>query len=148
MFWALASGDWQDGYITQNKRLHDQTRWPLISEHFDRSEFTCRCQCGYNTVDHELIVVLENLRNLFNRPITIQSGCRCPVHNLRIKGSKKSQHMLGKACDFTVHQAPPAVIADHLERKYPDKYGIGRYLNFTHIDVRKEKARWSGHKYN
>ena len=26
--------------------------------------------------------------------------------------------------------------------KYPDKYGIGMYSSFTHIDTRRTKARW------
>jgi hypothetical protein len=33
-------------------------------------------------------------------------------------------------------------VADYLEEKYPDKYGIGRYIGRTHLDIRKTKARW------
>jgi uncharacterized protein YcbK (DUF882 family) len=115
-----------------------------LSEHFDRSEFRCRCGCGWDTVDAELIRVLEDLRRcLMDRPITINSGCRCKMHNALVGGSPKSQHILGKAADIRVVGLDPSVVAECLEDKYPDRYGIGRYISFTHIDVRGgPPARW------
>jgi len=115
-----------------------------LSEHFDRKEFRCKCGCGQDTVDAELIRVLEDLRRcLMDRPITINSGCRCKVYNALVGGSPKSQHLLGKAADIQVKGIDPSVVADCLEDKYPDRYGIGRYISFTHIDVRGGgPARW------
>jgi uncharacterized protein YcbK (DUF882 family) len=115
-----------------------------LSEHFDRSEFRCRCGCGWDTVDAELIRVLEDLRRcLMDRPITINSGCRCKMHNALVGGSPKSQHILGKAADIRVEGLDPSVVAECLEDKYPDRYGIGRYISFTHIDVRSgPPTRW------
>jgi len=120
----------------------------MISAHFARSESACKCGCGFATVDVESITVLEDLRHFFDRPVNIQSGCRCPVYNLRINGAKKSYHLVGQAHDITITQCPPDMVARYLDKKYPDKYGIGNYLNFTHIDVRPIKARWQGHNYN
>ena len=55
-----------------------------ISENFSRSEFACRCGCGFATVDVELIKTLEVVRKQFNKPIKINSSCRCEEHNERI----------------------------------------------------------------
>jgi hypothetical protein len=34
----------------------------MISENFARSEFRCKCGCGLDTVDTELLRLLENIR--------------------------------------------------------------------------------------
>jgi uncharacterized protein YcbK (DUF882 family) len=115
-----------------------------VSTHFLRKEFECRCGCGFDTVDAELIRVLEDLRRcLFNNPIKINSGCRCKKHNAAIGGTPGSMHLVGKAADIVVVDVDPATVADCLEDKYPDKYGIGRYATWTHIDVRPEPYRWA-----
>lgn len=114
-----------------------------ISRHFSRHEFACRCGCGYDTVDVELITVLEDLRDYFGEPITITGPNRCPEHNAQTPGAaSNSPHMRGIAADIKVRNVSPLFVAVYLESKYPDKYGIGRYNGRTHIDVRAEKARW------
>ena len=45
--------------------------------------------------------VLQPLRDMYGRPIVVNSGYRCPQLNKAIGGSKTSQHMLGKAADIT-----------------------------------------------
>jgi uncharacterized protein YcbK (DUF882 family) len=114
-----------------------------ISAHFDRKEFACKCGCGGNTVDTELLAILESLRTHFDKPIIINSGYRCPAHNKAIKGSKHSQHMLGKAADFVVRDTSPNLVASFLEALFSWRLGIGRYDKFTHLDVRDSKARWA-----
>ena len=113
-----------------------------ISKHFSRYEFACKCGCGYDTVDAELITVLEDVRAYYDRPVTINSGCRCEKHNGNIGGGKKSQHLTGRAADIRVKGIDPAVVYRYLELKYIGKYGIGGYREFTHIDTRRKKARW------
>lgn len=115
-----------------------------LSQHFSRSEFECKCgQCrGYDTVDSELLNVLERLRVFYGKPITINSGHRCPEHNKAIGGSKNSQHLLGRAADIDIVGIAPYQVQDILFHWYPDKYGIGCYSNFTHIDTRSWKSRW------
>ncbi len=114
-----------------------------LSEHFLRGEFACRCGCGFDTVDAELVWVLEDLRAAFaGREVVINSGCRCESYNRIVRGAADSQHIHGKAADIVVKWVDAATVADCLEDKYPGRYGIGRYHNWTHIDVRKEAARW------
>jgi len=113
-----------------------------ISKNFNRQEFRCRCGCGFNTVDVELLTLLEQIRYKFCSPIIITSGCRCKNHNQKIGGSKKSQHMLGKAADIKVINMPPQDIYNFIDNLYPNKYGFGLYSDWVHIDVRSEMARW------
>ena len=116
-----------------------------ISDHFSREEFACNDHCGFNTADVELIKVLEGLRKYFGKPVYITSGCRCLRYNTRIGGASKSLHMWGQAADIRVSGVSPWRVATYLEATYNGLYGIGRYITFTHIDIRsKGPARW-GH---
>ena len=113
-----------------------------ISKHFRRKEFACRCNCGFDTVDVELVSVLEDLREHFCRPVQITSGSRCPKYNRKIGGASNSQHMQGKAADISIVGIMPRDVFVYLTQKYPDRYGFGDGASFTHIDVREKKARW------
>lgn len=116
---------------------------PFEGLHFARREFACKCGCGFDAVDIELLGVLEQLRqDLGNRPVSITSACRCEAHNRKVGGARHSVHKQGKAADIRVKGLLPAQVADYLERTYPGRYGIGRYATFTHIDVRPSPARW------
>jgi uncharacterized protein YcbK (DUF882 family) len=113
-----------------------------LSTHFSRREFACKCGCGFDTVDHELIEVLEDLREFLNAPVMIASGCRCFKYNLKIDGAHNSQHKLGRAADIVTGVAP-RIIYTYLDHRYPDIFGIGNYSKFTHIDTRSgNRARW------
>jgi uncharacterized protein YcbK (DUF882 family) len=113
-----------------------------LSKHFDREEFACKCGCGFATADHELIEVLENLRETYMAPITINSGCRCEKHNKAVGGEEGSKHMQGIAADIVVQGYSPAKIYQYLDQKYAGRFGVGEYLGWVHIDVRSTKARW------
>lgn len=110
--------------------------------YFQREEFECPCGCGFDTVDYELVRVLDDIRAYFNKPVTINSGCRCTSRNHSVGGSTKSQHLYGKAADIAIKDIEAEIVYDYLNAKYPDTYGIGRYSTWTHIDVRYEKGRW------
>ena len=82
-------------------------RMPEISDNFKRSEFACKCGCGFDTVDAELVQVLEVVRFKYNSPVHITSGCRCDTHNKKVGGSDGSKHKLGIAADIVVEGVPP-----------------------------------------
>lgn len=114
-----------------------------IAPNFSRHEFACKCGCGYDTVDCELVGVLQDLSDHFdNRTVSISSGCRCSTHNMCVGGSKDSQHLKGKAADVSIHGVDPAVVYAYLTGEHADRYGFGKYPTFTHIDVRRKRARW------
>lgn len=112
-----------------------------LSKHFSRSEFACHCGCGGSTVDYELLVVLEELRERLKHPIIVVSGYRCSAHNVVVGGARDSQHMQGRAADIK-SRIDPAIIYDQLDELYKGKYGMGKYSTFTHIDTRSKCARW------
>ena len=76
-----------------------------LSEHFDSSEFACRCGCGFGEnpgdVSPKLIELLEKMRETTG-PLYITSGCRCPKHNRAIGGVDNSAHERGTAADLKV----------------------------------------------
>ena len=115
-----------------------------ISKNFSRSEFACKCGCGFSTVDIELLKTLEVIRGHFSSPIKITSACRCESHNKHIGGGNASKHKQGIAADIVVNGVTPYAVYRFLDSFMPNNYGIGIYKTFTHIDVRKTKARWKG----
>lgn len=118
----------------------------MLSGNFSRAEFKCQCNnCDYDTVDSELIQVLQGLRDYYLTPIKITSGNRCPEHNANIGSTAtNSYHIRGRAADIQVKGVDPRVVQDYLLALYPDKFGIGCYESFTHIDTRTKKGRWNG----
>ena len=115
-----------------------------VSPNFSRHEFSCKCGCGFQTVDVDLIVILETVRSKFKSPVTINSACRCHEHNEKIGGSYGSKHKQGIAVDIVVKGVNPKDVYKYLDGMYPASYGIGYYGSFTHFDVRSNKARWRG----
>ena len=45
--------------------------------------------------------VLEPVRERLGKPIVVNSGFRCPVHNAAVGGVANSQHTKGEAADIT-----------------------------------------------
>lgn len=116
-----------------------------ISEHFKVKEFAQKdFRCDKVIVETELIDVLEDIRAHFNKPVIVTSGYRTPEYNAKIGGIKNSQHTKGTAADIKVSGIQAKEVQKYLIHKYTDKYGIGSYSTFTHIDVRAKKARWRG----
>jgi uncharacterized protein YcbK (DUF882 family) len=110
------------------------------SPYFTRAEFHCSCGCGFDTVDYELIKILEYIRERFDRAVVVNSGCRCPDHNLAVGGSDNSQHLLGRAADIHITGIAPHLIAEAAEQC--EAGGIGLYEGWVHIDTRVGYARW------
>lgn len=110
-----------------------------LSLYFNRSEFACKCGCGFDTVDTELLNCLDTLRT-FTGKIRITSGCRCPKHNTLVGGREKSYHMWGRAVDIQVEGLLPANVYELLDNLYPGSYGLMEYKNFVHFDTRTGKG--------
>ncbi len=110
-----------------------------LSKNFSRHEFACKCGCGFDTVDCELIIVVQDVRDHFGKRTNISCGCRCKMHNTMIEGSLFSKHMWGQAADIIVIQTHPNEVYKYLDKKYHSKYGVGGYNHHTHVDVRSGK---------
>lgn len=125
--------------MTDKTQTKDKTDY---GKYFIAEEFACKCGCGAKGAPQELVDVLTDVREHFDRPLIVTSGVRCVKHNTRVGGAKKSKHVEGIAADIAVLRVPPTEVHEYLTKKYPSKYGIGKYSTFTHIDVRPTKARW------
>ena len=109
----------------------------MITENFRRAEFACPC-CGLDSIDPDLVYLLQELRDYLDRPIIVTSGCRCAEHNSAVGGSTKSQHLLNREPGYC--HAADIVVQDILDEM--DIPGLGRYEDFTHADTRSGYARW------
>lgn len=106
-------------------------------KYFTPEEFACKCGCGFKAITHELGIVLDAVREFFDAPCHINSGCRCEAHNLRVGGALHSQHLLGRAADVRFDHIKPKEVAEIAIRF--GATGTKVYDTFTHIDVRDGK---------
>jgi len=122
----------------------------MITKNISRHELACRCGCGFDSMDYETIREVQDCCDYFaeklgvNRVVLrINSAARCLTYNRKIGSTDGSQHPKARAIDFTIDGVPPDDVYAFLAAKYPDRYGIGRYDSFTHIDTRSgPAARW------
>jgi len=123
-----------------------------LTNNFSLHEF--RCRDGSDVPDEYMDNVrllaenLQVLRDYIGCPIRVISGYRSPSYNTKIGGARKSQHMVAKAGDIKVSGMSPDQVRDAIlqliESGQMMQGGVGRYVTFTHYDVRGRKARWSG----
>lgn len=121
-----------------------------ISEHFSLKEFRCNCRndCGFEAVDHRLLLLLEKIRNYFNKPVNVHCINRCPAYNREKRSKDTSQHIRGLAADIHIKGVSVNELAEYADILMPNSGGIGKYYNWNnpgiHIDVRSGKmARWT-----
>ena len=120
-----------------------------VSKNMSRSEFACECGCGFDSMDVETVNVVQKMCDDFATilekekvTLAINSACRCPARNEKIGGHPNSYHMKARALDLRIFEVEADLVADYLEREYPDKYGIGRYDGRTHLDTQAKCKRW------
>jgi uncharacterized protein YcbK (DUF882 family) len=70
-----------------------------LRKNFSRAEFACN-HCGALRGPTEaLLDVLQRMRDVKGKPMTIVSGYRCPTYNRHVGGIVTSEHLLGNAAD-------------------------------------------------
>lgn len=116
-----------------------------LSKHFSLGEFACHCGCGMADIEPALVTILERLREHYGAPVRVVSGNRCHRHNAAVGGAQASQHLYGRAADIQVQGQVPAAVYALLDTWFPERYGLGRYAGWVHVDVRPGPAvRWRG----
>lgn len=115
-----------------------------LTKDFSSDEMECPC-CKTCNMNPAFMIMLQALRDVWNKPIHINSGYRCAKHNAAVGGVADSQHVLGRATDCGVSASdryPFVRLAISLNFG-----GIGIAGNFIHIDNRDplKAAMW---KYN
>ena len=116
-------------------------KYKRLSPNFHESEFACKCcgELGDKKQLRMLVNKLEILRAKFNKPIVVLSGYRCPKHNEKVGGAKKSQHMNSMAADIKIKGMSTHRIAKAAGGLFK---AIGIYDTFVHVDIRSWKAFW------
>ena len=115
-----------------------------LSTNFKVNEFACSDGTDTIFIAPALVTVLQQIRDHFKAPVTINSGYRTEAKNKTVGGAAYSQHKYGTAADITVKGVAPKDVAAYAETILVGMGGIGIYKSFTHIDVRKTKSRWNG----
>lgn len=123
--------------------------WESI-RYFEKAEFKCQCggkHCnGYPVeIDMDMVRDADEIRHRLGKPVPVNSGLRCPVHNANVGGVSNSQHLYGDAADLG---CPPGTTPKEMAKIAEDVMGntggIGVYSWGIHIDRRKTKSRWNG----
>lgn len=76
----------------------------MIYEYFKVDDFKCSC-CNVNMFKKEHIIVLDNLRVLYGKPMIVNSGYRCEKHNKEVGGKIDSEHPEGDGVDIKVENS-------------------------------------------
>ena len=114
-----------------------------LSENFKLSEFACADKSDEVFVSHELVGVLQKVRDHFGKPVVITSAYRTPSHNKKVGGTSNSRHLTGEAADFVVKGISPAKVGYYLEKLGVSGIGIYVSSGFVHADVRN-RGKWRG----
>lgn len=85
---------------------------------------------------------LQEVRDFYNRPISITSWYRPPAVNKAVGGVSNSRHLTGDGVDFIVHGVPPLKVARDIDKLWGSFGGVGRSPRFTHVDGRGYAVRW------
>jgi len=111
-----------------------------LSKNFKVSEFACKDGSDKILIDPELVVILQNIRDYFGKPIIINSAYRTESWNKHENGASNSRHLYGMAADIKIRDISPTEIAKYAETI--GVRGIGRYSTFVHVDTRSSKYYW------
>lgn len=119
-----------------------------MTKNFNIEEFQCKCGCGLMKISPTIVLICQMIRDKFNKPVTVISGCRCDTHNEAVGGVSSSQHKLKgddltHACDVIVKDIAPRYVYGFLNESFPNTLGVGIYDTFTHFDDRMDRHyRW------
>lgn len=118
-----------------------------LTKHFSAHEFKCPCgKCTGGTMNIAFLTKLDQLRELFGKPIRIESGFRCAAHNKAVGGTSESMHLQGRAADLIVESDADRY---HLHRVAFSLFaGVGTAKGTIHVDDRNQAVArsWTYYK--
>ena len=81
--------------------------------------------------------LLQPLRDIYGKPITINSGYRCPELNKAVGGVATSQHQKGEASDLSIDGKAGDLLELIEENHLPfDQAILYRKRNFLHVSLK------------
>ena len=117
------------------------------SKHFSRDELQCRFSQNCD-MDEEFMVVLEEVRKAYARPMRLSSAYRSEDHPVERVKRSTGMHVKGRAVDVLVHGSDALDLLQVL-MKHPYVQGIGlsqaglHAKRFIHMDNREIPAIWT-----
>ncbi len=116
-----------------------------LTLHFSRWEMECGCGCGLMNMEADFLVMLEHLRVVYGRSITVTSGSRCPAYNEKVGGKPGSAHPDGYAVDMKCKNGWERLkLVEAGQKAGFNRFGIDE--DFVHVDNHPEKfpeVMWS-----
>lgn len=109
-------------------------------------EFRCKDGSDCIKVDAALVRRLQEIRDYFGKPVTVNSAYRTKPYNEKVDGAKNSYHLYGAAADIRVEGVTPLMVAAYAESI--GIKGVGMYSAFVHVDTRKKKYYWADRSGN
>lgn len=97
----------------------------------------------------KLLIPLNKFREAYNKSMTVSSGWRPASLNSKIGGASKSNHVIGKACDFQDKDGALAKFALEMDKAGKLKeWGLwlenpANTLGWIHIDIKDRGDRKS-----
>ena len=105
-------------------------------KYFNESEFS-----EFDKMDKALLVMLDNLREVYGYPIKLTSTYRSPEHPIEARKTKPGEHAHGTAVDIACigGEATFKLVKAAIEVGFT-RIGISRKNNFVHVGVGYEGA--------
>lgn len=111
----------------------DARRWP----NFPFNELACRC-CGEFYYCPETMDRIQRARFFAGRPIFINSGHRCALHNARVGGAPLSEHKkIALDCSIRGYEGELERLLYSLKQAGFTTFGF--YGTFVHTDIRQSR---------
>lgn len=115
------------------------TFWDRI-RYWSREEFRCRCGGKYCNgfpaePDQTLVELVDDIRHKAGRPGIPSSGLRCATWNSIQGGVANSDHMKGKALDFSIEGMPGAQLLSMAQADPRTRYAYIIDGDWVHVDV-------------
>lgn len=120
-----------------------------IAENFKVREFACKDGSDPILIAHNMVDLLQIIRNYFGGSIHVNSGYRNLAYNRKIGSTDRSHHTKGRAADIVVRNSLGQIVSPVEVAKFAQYIGaggVGRYggknSEFTHVDDRDKIGRW------
>ena len=100
-------------------------------KYFNESEFK-----EFDKMDRALLIMLDNLREVYGYPIKLTSTYRSPEHPIEARKAKPGEHAHGAAVDIACvgGEATYKLVKAAIEVGFT-RIGISRKNNFVHVGV-------------
>lgn len=112
-----------------------------MTNYFSRKELECKC-CGVCLISDDLIMRLNQAREMAGIPFIITSGYRCQRHNEEVGGVPTSAHTKGLAVDIAFKNSNQCFkIVRSLYDAGFKRIGINFAKSFVHCDIDTSKPQ-------